>query len=46
MGFGVNVRSVSECSLLEENRVPVALRENAVALEFRAFEIKTLYCEL
>jgi alpha-mannosidase len=46
MRFGANVKSISECNLLEENRAPVAVHENAVALEFRALEIKTLYCEV
>lgn len=44
--FGTDVKSVSETNLLEENRKAVDLVGGEVALEFRVFEIKTLYCEV
>ena len=40
--FASNVKSVSECSLLEENRQPVVLTNGKASLTFRPFEIKTL----
>jgi alpha-mannosidase len=47
VGFGVPVRSVSECNLLEERLSdPVAFSDGRVLLSFGPFEIKTLYCEM
>lgn len=42
--FGVPVRSVSETNLLEEQPRRLALKNAAVSLPMRAFEIKTLLC--
>jgi alpha-mannosidase len=42
--FGVAVASVFETNMLEEKPQAVAVKENAVALYFRPFEIKTLRC--
>jgi alpha-mannosidase len=44
--FGAGVKSISECNLLEEERKPLALSDGEAALRFRAFEIKSLYCEV
>ena len=47
VGFGVPVKSVSECNLLEERPSdPVVFSDSRVLLSFGPFEIKTLYCEM
>jgi alpha-mannosidase len=44
--FNVPVRRVSETNLLEENGRALELREGAVELFLKPFEIKTLVCEV
>jgi alpha-mannosidase len=46
VSFGVDVKSVSECNLLEEDRNLVAITDGKATVRFRPFEIKTLYCEI
>ncbi|HUT23769.1 MAG TPA: glycoside hydrolase family 38 C-terminal domain-containing protein [Sumerlaeia bacterium] len=46
MTFRVPVEEVSETNMLEESPRPLTLRGNAVRLNLRAFEIKTLYCRV
>jgi len=45
LSFGTDVKSVSECNMLEEKQSDVAMTGSTVTLQFRALEIKTLYCE-
>lgn len=40
--FGPRIRSVTRVNLMEEGKEVVALKDNAVQLEFRPFEITTL----
>jgi alpha-mannosidase len=44
--FGVPVRAVSQTNLLEEEARPLALRDRAVELSLRAFEVATLRVEV
>ncbi len=44
VNFGVPVKSVSECNLLEENREQLELDGGAVSFTMRPFQIRTLYC--
>ena len=46
VSFGVDVKSVSECNLLENDCKPLAVKDREVTLDFHAFEIKTLYCKI
>jgi len=40
--FGRQLRSASECDMMEENDAPLAVHDNILDLNFKPFEIKTL----
>ena len=40
--FGFPIRAAAEVNLMEETPVPLPVRANAVTLDFRPFEIKTV----
>jgi alpha-mannosidase len=40
--FGTDVKSISECDLMEENDVPVKLKGNSATLYMTPYEIRTL----
>jgi alpha-mannosidase len=44
IGFGIPITTVTETNLLEEIPTDIPVSNNAVALYFRPFEIKTLRC--
>jgi len=44
--FSTTLKRVYETNMLEENRVEIASKKDALSLSFRPFEIKTIYCEI